>query len=132
MDRVKIYLDPDSGKFGVNDVNDLHLIMPIFTSEGVARKYIKEMGWTVDNDDLRVRHNNLMFTIKSKADDFIEECGVMPNYVLLSELDYNTALLSNAIKIGIDGSKECQSIMGMGILVDKNNWRSRILVGLMR
>ena len=130
MMQVKVYLDSEKGKYGINDLNDLPLVMPIFTSEANVRKYIHEMEWVINNDDLRDRYNNLMFTIRSKAEDFLSEYKVSPNCVILSEYSYNTAQLFNNLMIKVD-DREVPTILGMQVMVDKGNWKPRVLVGFL-
>lgn len=130
MMQVKIFLDSEKGKYGINDINDFPLVMPVFSNEVNVRKYIHEMGWVINNDDLKERYNNLMFTIRSKAEDFLSEYNIAPNCVILSEYSYNTAQLFNNLMIKVD-DREVPTIMDMRVMVDKGNWRPKILVGFL-
>lgn len=130
MMQVKVYLDPEKGKYGINDINDLPLVMPVFSNESNVRKYIHEMEWVINNDDLKERYNNLMITIRSKAENFMFEFKTPPNCVILSEYSYNTAQLFNNLMIKVD-DREVPTILGMQVMVDKGNWKPRVLVGFL-
>lgn len=133
MQQVKLYLDNDKGLFGINDLDEFPLVMPVFSTEMNARKYIKEMGWTLFNDDLRDRFNELMLDIHFKSNDFMAETGLSPTHIILSEFNYNTVLLFNAVMIGVENNREYEMLCGMRLMVDKGNWKkSRILVGILR
>ena len=129
---VKIWFDAESKAYGIRDKDDMPLVNPIFSSERNVRRYIKEMGWVLLNDDLKQRYNSMVFTVKSKYKEFEESQGQAPNYVLLSEYCYNTLQMGDyAMKIDVVGGRETQTCMGMKILVDRDCWDEKILVGLM-
>lgn len=132
MQRVKLFIDEAKGLYGFKDEDGKVIVIPVFRSEKNARRYLKEMEWVLISDNLKRRQNDLVFTIKSKVEDFKASEGVAPNSILVSELYYNTLDVCELIQVGIFNGVEAESLMGMKLEVDRGNWNPRISVGILR